>query len=691
MYGSKDAPILPVSGFEPGAAIRATDAANILVVDDDRASHIAMEAMLSGIGDRIVCVQSGEEALRRLLQEDYAIILLDVILPQMSGYETADLIRRRERSRHVPIIFMSAVNKDQSHMFEGYSAGAVDYVFKPLEPTVLRSKVSVFVELYRKSLLLQKKAESEKQLLIENLRVRTEQISTVEALHRSLEQQSLIINTLPIAFYSAPAGDGFNRRRYIGGKTKPIFGFDPECFEQQPTLWLDRIHEDDREDVRRNLARLGRLDQFYTEYRWRCSDGTWRYFLDHGKIVRREAGEPTEMFGTSLDITDRRSLEQKLAHAQKMEILGQLTSGIAHDFNNMLTVIFGGLECLQESAEPNSPIARHVDMAMRGATSCADLTRRLLSFARRQPLHPRPLNLNSEIAQVWDLLGRMLEPGMQIRRQGDDVLWTVVADPMQIETALINLIVNARDAMSAGGIVTVSTRNRVIDSDSASLIEIPPGDYVELSVSDTGTGMSAEVREHAFDPFFTTKQPGKGTGLGLSTIYGFIRQSNGGLAIDSKEGQGTTIFLYLPRTDAIEADVVPPVTPEVPPSGVKDKVLVVDDDREVLAVAVALLQDLGYDVADAGDGPTGLALLKSDPTISLLFTDLAMPGMDGHELADKAAGLRPTLPILFTSGNMTEIRTAAHKMTDPRFVAKPYRKQDLDKAIRAVLTASKAT
>jgi PAS domain S-box-containing protein len=691
MYRSKDSPIQPVNGFEPGAVVGATDAANILVIDDDRASHIAMEATLSGIADRVVCVQSGEEALRRLLQEDYAIILLDVILPQMSGYETADLIRRRERSRHVPIIFMSAVNKDQSHMFEGYSAGAVDYVFKPLEPTVLRSKASVFVELYRKSILLQKKAESEKQLLIENLRVRTEQMHTVEALHRSVEQQSLIINTLPIAFYSALASGGFARRRYIGGKTKPIFGFEPECFEQQPTLWLERIHEDDREDVIRNLARLGKMDQFYTEYRWCCSDGTWRHFLDHGKIVRRETGEPTEMVGTSLDITDRRSLEQKLAHAQKMEILGQLTSGIAHDFNNMLTVIFGGLECLQQSAEPGSRTARNAEMAMRGAMSCADLTRRLLSFARRHPLHPRPLNLNSEIVQGWDLLGRMLEPGMQIQRQGDDALWTVVADPMQIETALINLIVNARDAMSDGGIVTISTQNRTIDSDSASLIEIPPGDYVELSVSDTGTGMSADVREHAFDPFFTTKQPGKGTGLGLSTIYGFIRQSNGGLAIESKEGEGTTISLYLPRADAIEADVAPPAKPEAPPSGGKNKVLVVDDDREVLAAAVALLQDLGYDVADAGDGPTGLALLKSDPAISLLFTDLAMPGMDGYELADRAAGLRPMLPILFTSGNMTEVRSAAHKMSDTRFVAKPYRKQDLDKAIRAVLTTSKGT
>ena len=291
-------------------------------------------------------------------------------------------------------------------------------------------------------------------------------------------------------------------------------------------------------------------------------------------IVRKEGGDAAEMFGTSLDITDRRSLEHQLAHAQKMEVLGQLTSGIAHDFNNMLTVIFNGLDRLQQAVETGSPMARYADMAMRGALSCAYLTRHLLGFARRHPLQPKPLNLNAEIARLWDLLGRMLEANMQVRQRCAAGLWTVIADPLQIEAALMNLIVNARDAMPDNGAVTVSTRNRV------------------------------------------------------------------------------------------------------------------DDDRAVLDVAVGLLEGLGYAVVDAEDGPSALALIESDPEISLLFTDWAMPYMDGRELAAKAALLRPDLPVLFTSGNADLFFSGVPAATDVMFVAKPYRKHDLDAAVRTVLAAS---
>ena len=279
---------------------------------------------------------------------------------------------------------------------------------------------------------------------------------------------------------------------------------------------------------------------------------------------------------------------------------------------------------------------------------------------------------------------------MQIRHDCGEELWTVVADPMQIEAALVNLVVNARDAMTDGGRLTISTQNRVIDPQTASAVGIASGDYVELAVADTGSGMSVEIREQAFDPFFTTKQPGKGTGLGLSTIYGFVRQSNGGVTIESQIGQGTVIKLYLPRAQATNVVSERTEAPELPPLDAKQKVLAVDDDREVLTVAVALLENLGYAVAAAADGPAGLALIKSDPTISLLFTDLAMPGMDGHQLAANARELRPDLPILFTSGNAKEFPVAAHNGTSLGFVSKPYRQHELDAALRAALSADQA-
>jgi signal transduction histidine kinase len=674
-----------LAGRSPHPASGDPDAASILVVDDDRASRLAMAAILDGIGDRVVCAGSGEEALRCLLREDFAIVLLDVVMPDMTGYEAAEMIRRRERSRYVPIIFMSAINKDQRHMFEGYSAGAVDYVFKPVEPTVVRSKASVFVELHRKSVELRHKVESEKRLLAENLRVRTEQMRTTEALHRSLAQQSLVIDALPIAFYVAPADDGFTRRRYVGGRTKPIYGYRSERFEKQPTLWFERIHDADREGVRRSLTRLWETGQFYAEYRWRCSDGVWRHFLDHGTVVRNGDGVG-EMFGTSLDVTDRRSLEQQLAHAQKMEVLGQLTSGIAHDFNNMLTVVIGSLDRLRQLSEPSPRADRHIDLALHGALSCADLTRRLLGFARRQPLQPKPLDLSHEVERLRELLERMLPADMRIRRSCAEALWTVVADPLQIEAALVNLVANARDAMSEDGVVTISTRNRTIDRRASFAAKIPAGDYVELSVSDTGAGMSLEVQEHAFDPFFTTKQPGKGTGLGLSTIYGFVRQSNGGVSIESEVGQGTTIRIYLPRVETANAEPErpPAVDAEAPNAG--KKVLVVDDDHEVRAVAVALLRDLGYAVVDASDGHAGLAILKADPGISLLFTDWSMPGMDGRQLAASAMEFRPMLPVLYTSGNANEFLARSHAPSDALFLAKPYRQRDLAEAVNAALS-----
>ncbi|MGH6946661.1 MAG: response regulator [Kiloniellales bacterium] len=659
----------------------------ILIVDDDRATLLALSTVLQDLADRIVCATSSDEALRRLLKDDFALILLDVVMPGLDGYEAAAMIRRRERSRNVPIIFLSAVNRDDAHMFRGYSAGAVDYVFKPVEPLVLRSKVATFVELHRKTEEIRSKGEMERRLLAENLRARTDQMRTVQALERSNAQRSLIIETLPIALYVASSRDRFAERRFVGGQTERLCGFEAEAFERNPALWLERVHRDDREQVGEALARLGQSGTFLAEYRWQCADGSYRHYLDHGVLAGGSGRAPQEMFGTWLDVSERRLLEQQLTHSQKMKAVGQLTGGIAHDFNNMLTVIIGSLDRLRKQA-PGADAERHISIAMQGAQSCADLTRRLLGFARHRTLQQRPVDLNRQLVRLRGLLERTLGERIAVEIDCAEALWTVSTDSAQLESAVLNLVINARDAMSQGGQVMLATANRILDERAGSLAGLAQGEYVELSVRDTGSGMAPEVLERAFEPFFTTKPSGKGTGLGLSTIYGFAKQSNGGITIESQVGLGTTVRIYLPRAEQVDGqDEAAPTADGEALELAGKTVLIVEDEPRVRDVAVAALRDLGCEIVQAGDGAEALKLLHRRKDVVLLFTDWVMPGdLDGRQLAEEAMRRRPGLRVLFTSAHGDGFLAELPPDATRHFVPKPYRAADLAGAIRAALT-----
>jgi CheY-like chemotaxis protein len=334
-----------------------------------------------------------------------------------------------------------------------------------------------------------------------------------------------------------------------------------------------------------------------------------------------------------------------------MEAIGQLTGGIAHDFNNLLQVIMGNLEVLQRRDLVENDVAKRlVAAAARGAERAATLTQRLLAFARRQPLNPKPLDVNALVAGMSELLHRSLGEGIVIQTVLATGLWRVAVDANQLESALLNLAVNARDAMPSGGRLTIETENAHLDEAHASAQEAKAGDYVSIAVTDTGTGMSRDVLQKAFEPFFTTKDFGKGSGLGLSQAYGFMRQSGGHVKIDSEVGSGTTVRLYLPRI-ADEADAIPAVDAEALPRGSIDRlILVVEDDPEVRAHAVTMLRELGYGVVEAMDGRSALGILEATPDIAMMFTDVGLPGMNGRELADEARKRRPGLRVLFTTG-----------------------------------------
>ncbi|HZZ78927.1 MAG TPA: response regulator, partial [Gemmataceae bacterium] len=353
------------------------------------------------------------------------------------------------------------------------------------------------------------------------------------------------------------------------------------------------------------------------------------------------------------DISERRLVEERLRHAAKMEAIGRLTAGVAHDFNNLLTIIIGNLERMQRHEDAmDAPLRAAADNAMAGARRAAALTQRLLAFARRQPLEPKPVDANNLVANMSELLSRTLGESIEVKAVPSKSLHLTYADPTELEAALLNLAVNARDAMPNGGRLVIETANVELDEAYAAAHEdARSGSHVMISVADTGTGMSEDVRSQAIEPFFTTKHEGQGTGLGLSHVYGFVRQSGGHVSIYSEVGVGTTIKLFLPRyAGEKEQPVQARPSTSVPRGDLAETILVVEDDESVRAYTTTSLRELGYDVVEAGDAKTALDIVARRPDIDLLFTDLGLPGeMDGRSLAERIRETQPTLKVLLTT------------------------------------------
>jgi signal transduction histidine kinase len=355
-----------------------------------------------------------------------------------------------------------------------------------------------------------------------------------------------------------------------------------------------------------------------------------------------------------IEMAERLRVEEALRQAQKMEAVGQLTGGIAHDFNNLLQVVLGNLQALRDKLSIDDDLLRHIRMAFDAGDRAATLTRRLLAFARRQPLAPASLDLNALIGTMWDLVLRSVGESIRVETTLSPELWRSWADGNQVENALLNLVINARDAMPGGGVLRIETANAILDEDfPARVPEFRPGRYVMLRVVDTGAGMPPEVLERAFEPFFTTKPIGQGTGLGLSQLYGFARQSGGVATISSKPGGGTAVSLYLPRHEnPVEAEQRPAaLTERDPPApGRGETILVVEDEILVLMLWTETLAGQGYRIIEAAEPRAAIGILDSDARIDLLVTDVGLPGMTGRELAKVARAGRPDLKVLFLTG-----------------------------------------
>ena len=444
------------------------------------------------------------------------------------------------------------------------------------------------------------------------------------------------------------------------------------------------------------------LQQAAAEGRWETEG--WRVRKDGSRFwahvvidaIRNDAGDLIGFAKITRDNTDRKNAERELDQArealfqsQKMEAVGQLTGGVAHDFNNLLTVIIGGLDTIGRSKPTDMVrIRRAVEMARHAADRAAGLTARLLAFSRKQALEPTPTELNTLVREMADMLHRTLGEQIELESVLSPRLWPVELDQNQLETAILNLAVNARDAMPSGGKLTIETQNTFLDeSYTATDAEVRPGQYVVICVSDTGSGMSQATLARVFEPFFTTKELGRGTGLGLSMVYGFVKQSGGHVTIYSEEGQGTTVKLYFPRylsgEETLDDDGG---QPEYPSASDDEAVLVVEDNPEVRAFSVMTLSELGYRVLQADNAEAALSILKSDRRIDLLFTDVVLPGRTGKVLADESVIGRPGLKVLFTTG-YSRNAIVHHGRLDAgvRLLQKPFTFDQLANRVREVL------
>jgi len=521
-------------------------------------------------------------------------------------------------------------------------------------------------------------------ILRKERRFRAELLAEIQKRQETEERMRLALRASQMGFFD---GDVVNNRHVWSEAAKTMLGLPPDYPEGFDTL-LKAVHPDDREMMKQAIEEDLRINQeFVREYRVVWPDGSVHWIWAKGRADFDPTGRATRVTGVITDITERKHLEEQLRQAQKMEAVGRLAGGVAHDFNNALGVITGYGELLQSGLAPEDTRHRYAEEIGKAARRAASFTRQLLAFSRRQTIQPVVLDLNSVVADTDKMLRRLIGEDIDLTIIRDSKLKSVKADRGQIEQVLMNLAVNARDAMPQGGKLIIQTANTHLDE--CYLRQHPyakVGPYVMLSVSDTGCGMDKETQAHIFEPFFTTKGPGEGTGLGLSTVYGIVKQSDGSISAYSEPGVGTTFRIYLPQIDAPAETTAVERTPQPLPSG-SETILLVEDEDSLRGLARGCLSNRGYTILEAHDGASALQVARQHiGPIHLLLTDVIMPGMSGPELARTLIPSRSEMKLLYMSGYTQDLVTQ-HGVLDAStaLIEKPFGIEALLKRVREVL------
>jgi two-component system cell cycle sensor histidine kinase/response regulator CckA len=677
--------------------------ANILIVDDDAKSLIAMEALLSGPGRRIVTAQSAAEALRCLLRQDFALILLDVRIPDMDGFETASLIRQRERSRYTPIIFVSAIDTLESDVFRGAASGAVDYLFKPVVPQVLQAKVAVFVDLFQMNERLKQ-----------------------QAIRQSEERFRLIVESFQDYAVFMMDSEGrvtlWNRgaERIWGYPQKEVLGQSFACFNTP---------EEQSANTHAAILRQTIADGRHEEEGWRTRKDGSRFWANVVyATVRDDKGELIGFSAVTRDVTDRKRAEnelqklnaemqkhiaeqteelirtiaqrerlhEELLQAQKMESIGTLAGGIAHDFNNLLNVILGYASLLEQSTANPTQVSANVEVIKETVTRGSSLVRQLLAVARKSETQFERVEINRLLQGLQALLQETFPKTIDVFLRLEPTLPTLTADPNQIHQAMLNLCLNSRDAMPEGGELLLKTGTINGTELRRHFQEARREQYIRISVTDTGHGIDKAIKNRVFEPFFTTKSQGQGSGLGLSVVYGIVTNHGGFIDVASEPGRGTTFDIYLP----VPSDVGPFIhavdgseerTAE-PSAGNAATILFVEDEIHQLNLMQKHLEAEGHRLLTAKDGHEAVqTYLRHKREIDLVVLDLGLPKLNGWEAYKMMKEADPNVKAIFATGFISP-EIEAHLATGElsAVIMKPYTTSEMRKKIATALLKSKS-
>lgn len=670
---------------------------NILIVDDKPDNLYLLEVLLKGNGHSVLSAANGEEALQKLHSEAIDLIVSDILMPVMDGFHFCRKVRADESLRHIPFIIYTATYTGPKDEEFALKTGADRFLLKPCEPDVFMAAIDEVMaaarnrdpsripapapeeevlKLYSERLVrkLEKKMADLEKEIQERKRIQDELRQSEEKYRTLVENAEDIVCILQDGLF-----------KYQNQRVEQMLGYSSGEFCSQD--FTELICAEDRPEVMERIQKI--LDGYPPEmpYCYRIVHKSGRLIWASGTASRvMWEGRPA-LLAFIRDITRQKEIEDQFHHAQRLESVGRLAGGVAHDFNNMLGVIIGYAELAKFKIAPRSPVFDNLEEILKAARRSIDITRQLLTFARKQAAEPKVLDLNRTVENMLKMLRRLLGEDIDLSWEPGEALAPIRIDPFQIDQILVNLCINARDAITGAGKIVIQTRNvRFGQDDCMDHPDCVPGEYVQVMVGDTGCGMSKEMMTRLFEPFFTTKEAGKGTGLGLATVYGIVKQNAGFIHVDSEPGLGATFRIYLPKLSEACRQIEAPIITEMD-SGHGEMVLLVEDEPVFLNLVKQMLETIGYRVLTAIDTDDALVLAdRHADEILLLITDMVMPKMSGRDLAARLCSSRQGLKTLFMSGHMMHmIDSAGGCSKNGHFLQKPFTHEQLAAKVRMAL------